>query len=77
MADPQLHVRDLHVRVPGRDESAGERLAAGIRETLAAVHPAPRSSGSLRLRVQVAPGASEAETLRAVQRAIADALAQE
>jgi hypothetical protein len=78
MADPQLHVRNLHVRAPGDDRASGERLAAGVRDTLeAAASLAPRSLGALRLRVQVAPGASEAETLHAIQRALRDALSQE
>ena len=78
MADPKLHVRNLSVRVPGHDHATGDRIAAGIRDTLAATPvTAPRSLGALRLRIQVGHGATETETLHAIQRALAEALAQE
>ncbi|MDC0672867.1 hypothetical protein [Nannocystis radixulma] len=78
MPESQLEIRNLSVRVPGDDGGAGERLAAGLRETLEAV-PIARSKqlGALRLNVRVAHGATEAETLRAVQRALTQALHQE
>lgn len=78
MADPQLHIENLHVRIPGGDRSAGEHVAAGIRESLSEL-PLTRSRelGALHLRVEVPHGATEAETLRAIQTALIRALRQE
>jgi hypothetical protein len=78
MSDPQLHVDNIHVRMPGDDRAAGERLAGSIRDSLASV-PIVRSReyGALRLNVRVPHGASDAELLRAVQRALTHALHQE
>lgn len=78
MPEPRVQIDNLHIRVPGEDRGVGERLATGLRESLASV-PTDRSReyGALRLRVHVAHGASEADTLRAVQRALRQALHQE
>lgn len=78
MSDPQLQIDNLSVRVPGDDPGVGERLAAGLRQSLEAV-PIARSRqwGALRLAVHVAHDATEADTLRAVQRALIQALHQE
>jgi len=78
MSESQLRIDNLSVRVPGDDRGAGERLAAGLRESLEAVPIArSRQLGALRLAVRVAHDASEADTLRAVQRALIQALHQE
>jgi hypothetical protein len=78
MSEPQLHIGNLSVRVPGDDRGAGERLAAGLRESLQSVPIArSRELGALRLNVTVPHDAGEAETLRAVQRALIQALHQE
>lgn len=78
MPEPQLQIDNLHVRVPGDDRGAGERLAADLRDSLAAV-PIARSRhfGAVRLSVRVPHDAGEAETLRAVRRALIEALHQE
>jgi|JI6StandDraft_1071083.scaffolds.fasta_scaffold00232_22 hypothetical protein len=78
MPEPRIQIDNLNVRIPGDDSGAGERLAAGVRESLGAVPIArPREYGAMRLNVRVAHNASEAETLRAVQRALHQALHQE
>ncbi|MFY0533284.1 ATP-binding protein [Nannocystis pusilla] len=78
MSEPQLRIGSLSVRVPGDDRGAGERLAAGLHESLQAVPIArSRELGAVRLRVTVPHDAGEAETLRAVQRALIQALHQE
>lgn len=76
MADPQLHIGNLHLRTPGADDHAGPRIAEHIRQNLAEL-PAPERAthlGSLRLRVHVAAHASDAELARAVTRALTNAL---
>lgn len=78
MAEPQIQIDNLHVRVPGDDSGAGERLAAGLRDSLGSVTVAKsRDYGAVRLSVRVAHDASEAETIRAVERALHQALHQE
>lgn len=78
MPEPRIQIDNLHVRVPGDDGGAGERLAAGLRESLGSVAIArSRDYGAMRLNVRVAHNASEADTLRAVQRALHQALHQE
>jgi hypothetical protein len=78
MADSPIQIDNLHVRIPGDDRGAGERLAAGLRDSLESVSIArSRDYGAMRLSVRVAHDASEAETLRAVERALHQALHQE
>lgn len=78
MSEPQLRIGSLSVRLPGDDRGAGERLAAGLHESLQAVPIArSREFGAVCLRVTVPHDAGEAETLRAVQRALIQALHQE
>ncbi len=78
MPEPHIRIDNLHVRMPGDESGAGERLATGLRDTLGSVPIArSRDYGALRLNVRVAHDASEAETLRAVQRALHQALHQE
>ena len=71
-----IHIGQLNLRIPGNSADTAHRVANGIGQGLAQKTPPgmQRHLGALSVRVQVPPGATEAEMSDAVAEAIMKAL---
>jgi hypothetical protein len=74
--ESKIHIGQLNLRVSGKDDEAGRRLAEGIARKLAGeIPPGMRGRlGALNIRVPVAAAANEAEISAVTAEAVVEAL---
>ena len=73
---PEVQIGQMNLRLPGKDDKAGHRIANGIGDSLAQQMPSGLQGqiGALNLRVRLPPGASETEMSHAIASSIVNAL---